>query len=57
METMKQMENQNRIVISTSEDGKQSMPVNVLIWLVLGALAGLALIFGIFMGANYLANI
>ena len=57
MKAIKQMENQNQIVISTLNDGKQSLPVNVLIWLVLGTLAGLTIIFGLFMGANYLANI
>ena len=57
MKTIKQSEIQNQIVISTSEDEKQSLPVNVMFWLALGALAGLALIFGLFMGANYIASI
>lgn len=57
METIKQMENQNQIVISTSENTKQSLPLNVLVWLALGTLAGLAVIFGLFMGANYIGSI
>lgn len=57
METIKQMENQNQIVISTSENRKQSLPLNVMVWLALGTFAGLTVIFGLFMGANYLAGI
>jgi len=58
MKTIKQMENQNQIVISTSsDDEKQSLPLNVVAWLALGALVGLTVIFGLFMGANYLLNI
>ncbi|MBN1819356.1 MAG: hypothetical protein JXR31_16540 [Prolixibacteraceae bacterium] len=57
METIKQIENQEQIVISNSENTKQSLPLHVLVWLALGTLAGLAVIFGLFMGANYIASI
>ena len=57
METIKQMENRNQVVISTSENGKQSLPLNLVISLALGSLAGMALIIVLFLGANYIANI
>ncbi|VAW14758.1 hypothetical protein MNBD_BACTEROID01-1291 [hydrothermal vent metagenome] len=58
METVKQFEKQNQIVISTSPVGKrQSLPLNLIISLALGTLAGIAIILGLFMSANYLVNI
>ena len=50
-------QNQNQIVISTSENTRQSLPLNVLFWLALGTLTGLAVIVGLFMGANYIVSI
>jgi hypothetical protein len=57
MKTIKQSEHPARIVISTSGEEKQSLPFNVIFWLALGTLAGLAAIFGLFMGANYIGHI
>jgi hypothetical protein len=47
--------NQNQIVITTSsEDEKQKLPVNILLSLAAGAIAGVAIIFGLFWGAEML---
>jgi hypothetical protein len=57
METIKQSEHPGRIVILTTGKKKQSLPFHVILWLALGTLAGLAAIFGLFMGANYFGHI
>ncbi|MEE4285779.1 MAG: hypothetical protein V2I31_06510 [Mariniphaga sp.] len=45
--------NQNQIVITTSsEDEKQKLPVNLILSLAAGAIAGVAIIFGLFWGAD-----
>jgi len=47
--------NQNQIVITTSsEDEKQKLPVNILLSLAAGAIAGVVIIFGLFWGAEML---
>lgn len=57
MKANNQMETHTQIVISTSTEGeRQSLPLNVIIYLALGTLAGIALIFALFMGANYFVN-
>ncbi|WP_172594338.1 hypothetical protein [Mariniphaga sediminis] len=50
--------NHNQIVITTgSEDRKQKLPVNLLITLVAGAITGMAIIFGLFWGAEMLFSL
>lgn len=50
--------NQNQIVITTgSEDEKQKLPVNLILSLVAGAITGVAIIFGLFWGADLLFNL
>lgn len=50
--------NQNQIVITTmSEDEKQKLPVNLLITLAAGTIAGVAIIFGLFYGAEILFSL
>ncbi len=50
--------NQNQIVITTStENGKQKLPVNLLLSLAAGAIAGVAIIFGLFWGAEILLSL
>ena len=57
MKTNNQMETQSQIVISTSHEGeKQLLPLNVIISLALGLMAGIAFIIALFMGANYIVN-
>jgi hypothetical protein len=47
--------NQNQIVITTiSENEKQKLPFNLLLTLAAGTIAGMALIFVLFMGAEML---
>lgn len=49
---------QNRIVITTgSEEGKERFPMNLLVTLAAGAIAGVTIIFGIFWGAEMLFNL
>ena len=58
MEINNQMETQRQIVISTlHEDEKQFLPLNVIISLALGLMAGIAFIIALFMGANYIVNL
>jgi hypothetical protein len=46
---------QNQIIIKTHpENEKQKLPLNLLISLAAGAIAGMALIFGLFWGAEVL---
>lgn len=48
----------DQIVIKTnSENEKQRLPLNLLISLAAGAIAGMALIFGLFWGAEVLLGI
>jgi hypothetical protein len=50
--------NQNQIVITTiSENEKQKLPFNLLITLAAGTIAGMALIFGLFMGVEMLLGL
>ncbi|SHF54822.1 hypothetical protein SAMN05444274_106150 [Mariniphaga anaerophila] len=50
--------NQNQIVITTgSGDVKQKLPVNLILTLAAGAIAGVAIIFGIFWGADMLFSL
>lgn len=57
-QTMETKTNQNQIVITTiSENEKQKLPFNLLLILVAGTIAGMALIFGLFMGAEMLMGI
>ena len=47
--------NLNQIVITTgSDDEKQKLPVNLLLSLAAGAIAGVAVIFGLFWSAEFL---
>ncbi len=55
METMKQIVSQDQIIISTTSDQRrQLLPLNLIITLALGTLTGIAIIFGLFWGANML---
>lgn len=57
-QTMETKTNQNQIVITTmSENEKQKLPFNLLLILAAGTIAGMALIFGLFMGAEMLMGI
>ncbi len=50
--------NQNQIVITTStENEKQKLPANLLVSLAAGAIAGVAIIFGLFWGAEMLLGL
>jgi len=50
--------NQNQIVIKTnSENEKQKLPLNLLISLAAGTIAGVAIIFGLFWGAEMLLSL
>lgn len=50
--------NQNQIVIKTStEKEKQKLPANLLVSLAAGAIAGVAIIFGLFWGAEMLFSL
>ena len=50
--------NQNQIVITTlSENEKQKLPMNLMITLAAGAIAGMAIIFGLFWGAEILMSL
>jgi hypothetical protein len=49
---------QNQIVITTSsDDEKQKLPVNLILSLAAGAIAGVAIIFGLFWGAEMLFSL
>ena len=53
--TMETQTNQNQIVIKTStENEKQKLPVNLLLFLAAGAIAGVAIIFSLFWGVEIL---
>ena len=50
--------NQNQIVITTKSDNeKQKLPLNLLLSLAAGTIAGMALIFGLFWGAEMLLSL
>ena len=52
---METKRNQNQVVITiNSEDRKQKLPINLIILLAAGTVTGVALIFGLFMGAKVL---
>ncbi len=49
---------QNQIVITTNpENEKQKLPANILLTLAAGAIAGVAIIFGLFWGAEMLLSL
>ncbi len=49
---------QNQIIITMSSDEKkQKLPLNLLISLVAGAIAGMTIIFGLFWGVEVLFNL
>lgn len=49
--------NQNQIVITTkSENEKQKLPMNLVVFLVAGTIAGMAIIFALFWGAEILLS-
>jgi len=50
--------NQNQIVIKTNpENEKQKLPLNLVITLAAGTIAGVAVIFGLFWGAEMLLSL
>ena len=58
IENMETKVNQNQIVITTSsDDEKQKLPMNILISLASGVIAGVAIIFGLFWGAELLFSL
>ena len=55
---METKRNQNQIVITTlSDNEKQKLPVNLLFTLAAGAITGMAVIFGLFLGAEILLGL
>jgi hypothetical protein len=57
MKIMETEANQNQIVITTkSENEKQKLPINLIVFLVAGTIAGMAIIFTLFWGAEILLN-
>lgn len=55
---MKTKENQNQVVITVApEDERQKLPLNLLITLAAGAIAGVAVIFGLFWGVEKLVGL
>lgn len=49
---------QNQIVITTqSENESQKLPINLVLTLAAGTIAGIVLIFGLFMGAEMLLGL
>lgn len=58
MKTMKTKANQNQIVITTnSENEKQKLPMNLILSLAAGTIAGMAIIFGLFWSAEMLFSL
>lgn len=50
--------NQNQIVITTKpENEKQKLPMNLVLSLAAGTIAGVAIIFGLFWGVEMLFNL
>jgi hypothetical protein len=57
MRKMETEANQNQIVITTkSENEKQKLPMNLVVFLVAGTVAGMAIIFALFWGAEILLS-
>lgn len=57
MRIMETEANQNQIVITTkSENEKQKLPMNLVVFLVAGTIAGMAIIFALFWGAEILLS-
>jgi hypothetical protein len=58
MKTMETRTNQNQIVIKTDPENEKGMlPTNLLVTLAAGAIAGMAIIFGLFWGIEMLLNL
>jgi hypothetical protein len=58
MKTMETKTNQNQIVIKTDPENEKGMlPMNLLVTLAAGAIAGMAIIFGLFWGVEMLLNL
>lgn len=58
MNTMETKTNQNQIVITIdSEDQKQKLPMNLLLTLAAGTIAGVAIIFTLFWSAEMLFSL
>ena len=58
MKTMETKANQNQIVIKLdSEDRKQKLPMNLILMLAAGTLAGMIMIFGLFWGVEKLFGV
>jgi len=58
MKTMETKTNQNQIVITTNPDNeKQKLPLNLILTLAAGTIAGVAIIFGLFWGAEMLLTL
>ena len=49
--------NQNQIVITTAENEKQKLPINLILTLAAGAITGMVVIFGLFWGAEKLIGL
>ena len=49
--------NQNQIVITTSDNENQKMPINLILTLAAGAITGMVIIFGLFWGAEKLMGL
>ena len=49
--------NQNQIVIITTENAKQKLPINLILTLAAGAITGMVVIFGLFWGAEKLIGL
>ena len=55
---MEKKVSQNQIVIKTiAENGKQKLPMNLIISLALGTVAGVAIIFGLMWGAELIMSL
>ena len=58
MKTMELKTNQNQIVIKTKpENERQKLPVNLIMSLAAGTIAGMLIIFGLFWGAEILFSL
>ena len=58
MKTMETKTNQNQIVITTlSDNEKQKLPMNLLLTLAAGTIAGMVVIFSLFWGAEKLMGL
>ena len=49
--------NQNQIVITTDENEKQKLPINLILTLAAGTITGMVVIFGLFWGAEKLLGL